>query len=90
MKVAEDDFDQKSDSEFESSEEEQEEEGAPKKKYDFKGWMKWTKAESMALAANADAEYRKRACYRLGMILQNENNFAEALLSLRKTKEIDP
>jgi hypothetical protein len=44
----------------------------------------------MAQSANEDPEHRKRASYRLGMILQSESNFTESLIHLRKTKEIDP
>ena len=66
-------------------------EAGPKaKKYDFTGWLQWSKADSIAMSSNEDIEYKKRAFYRLGMIMQGEGDLANAVSHLRKVKVADP
>ena len=75
--------------EEEEEEDESEEEGPTGKKYNFSGWLKWTKAEAMVNSNNEDAEFKKRALYRLGMFAQTEGSLDESLDLFERVKGFD-
>ena len=68
--------------------EEESEEDPFKPTYD--DWLTWTKEQAEEMAKKDDIEAQKRANYRLGLIMQVDNNLQECLDYYQKVMKLDP